>query len=157
MGICGQAPTPAKILKARGSWRAKGREQTEVHYEAGAPSCPAWLTKEAKAEWRRQVRQLTLAGVIEQADRAVLAAYCEAWSEFVTASRTLERDGYTTVTAKGRPMPSPWTTVKNHAATRLVKLAAHFGFSPAARTRVKAGAKASDGEGAGGKARFFSA
>lgn len=131
MGARGPQPTPTETLKARGSWRAKLRAG-EVQYERGVPSCPTWLSREAKAEWKRQVVQLDGAGVLQLADRAILAAYCEAWGELWELSKGVKKLGYVKAIQRGL------LSAKNRAADRLVKLADRFGFSPAARARVKA-------------------
>src|SRR5262245_50932234 len=84
----GPAPTPTSVLEARGSWRAKTRAG-EPRLPTERPSGPAWLSKEAQAEWRRVTRELLRMGVLAKADRAMLAEYCEAWSELVELSGLL--------------------------------------------------------------------
>src|SRR5688572_22544012 len=100
MGARGPQPVPTPILAARGSWRAKLRDG-EPRFSDTTPNCPASLKGEARAEWRRQVKQLRGAGLLSQADRAMLAAFCEAWGEFIYALRRLDEDGYTYETSKG--------------------------------------------------------
>lgn len=126
MGLRGKAPTPTKILKARGSRWAAGRDG-EPTLPVEAPTCPGWLGREAKAEWRRQVKHLVTMGVIAQADRALLAVWCETWAEFVALSGKVAADG------------ADWRLriAKNAAADRLVKAAQQFGFSPSARARLR--------------------
>lgn len=162
MGLRGPPPTPTNILKARGSWRAEKREADgEVQFEQGRPTCPAWLSKEAKAEWSRQVTQLEAAGILTLADRAVLAAYCEAWGEFATIARAI--DERVDLATKNGGAGVIWATLiaeglvnaKNRAAERLLRLAGQFGFSPAARARVKGGAKPDGEEEGQGKGRYF--
>ncbi|MDX2845946.1 P27 family phage terminase small subunit, partial [Streptomyces ipomoeae] len=34
-------------------------------------------------------------GLLKEEDRAVLAAYCETWAQFVEATRTVTREGIT--------------------------------------------------------------
>src|SRR5262245_49227502 len=130
--MSGPAPTPTETLKARGSWRAKDRAG-EVQFERGAPSCPTWLGREAKVEWKRQVAQLEAAGVLQLVDRALLAAYCEAWGDFHALTKDVRALGY------ARAIKLGLVSAKAKAADRLVKLADRFGFSPAARARVKGG------------------
>src|SRR5262245_17317041 len=106
MGRRGPQPTPTEILRLRGSWRAKEREG-EVVYSRGRPTCPAFLSREAKAEWRRQMPQLEAAGVLATVDRAVLAAYCEAWAEFVDFRKRLDETGPLVKTANGNIVSNP--------------------------------------------------
>jgi len=119
-----------------------------------APTCPAWLGAEAKAEWKRQVKQLLAMNVLAEADRALLAAYCESWGEFVETARAIEamvqanlKAGYREAIAAGL------VNAKNKAADRLNKLAQQFGLSPASRTRVRT--TGADKRGDDGKGRFF--
>jgi P27 family predicted phage terminase small subunit len=112
-----------------------------------SPSCPAWLSKEAKAEWRRQIKHLEELGLAAEVDRAVLAAYCDAWGELVEVNRLLEE--------AGGAKADNWRllAVKARAGEQLAKLAAQFGFSPASRARVKVPEQEQQSD--NGKARFF--
>lgn len=134
---------PKKTLEARGSWRAK-QADAPLAFPPGKPTCPSWLGKESRAEWCRQVKLLESAGVLTGADRALLAAYCEAWGEFRELVETVKQD------------PADWRSraMKNAAADRLLKLAGQFGFAPAARARIKAPAAETE-ERPSGFARFF--
>lgn len=131
MGSRGPLPVPTPILQARGSWLAPLRAG-EVCFDRSAPSCPSWLDKEGKAEWKRQVKQLDKQGILQITDRAVLACWCEAWSELCAAKKlaaALEN-------LDDRPK---LVRLKNAAVERLLRIAQHFGFSPAARARIKGG------------------
>lgn len=154
MGLRGPAPTPTPILEARGSWRAKEREG-EVEYERGIPTCPAFLGKEAKAEWKRQSKLLDAQGVIQQVDRAALAIYCESWGEFVRAVEQI-RQRSTDSDGNERPLEScaKLIRIKNEAAANVLRLAGQFGFTPAARVKLR-GVQQPKEERASGKARFF--
>ena len=141
MGVRGPAPTPTPILEMRGSWRAKERAG-EPRLPAAAPSCPAVLKGEARAEWKRQCRQLERMRVVTEADRAALAAYCEAWGEFAALLKKIADTDYEAAIAKG------YVNAKNRAAERVVRYAQQFGFTPAARARVRAeGPKKADDQG----------
>src|SRR5262245_34316505 len=137
MGARGPAPTPTELLSLRGSRRAAGRKG-ELRPPACAPSCPGWLVPEAKREWRRAVKQLLALGILAEIDRALLAAYCEAWAEFAAVSADLEKTSRLVETDKGNVIQSPLVGIRNRAAERLLRLAAQFGMSPAARTRINA-------------------
>lgn len=150
MGHRGPQPTPTPILQARGSWRA-GERSGEIQFETKAPTCPAWLSPEAKAEWRRQMKQLTLAGLVQSVDRSAMAVYCEAWGEFVLAVDQIQQR-----TARGEiglDVCVKLIRLKNAAAERVIRLADRFGFSPAARARIKSPPR-EEGK-PSGKARFF--
>lgn len=139
----GPSPTPTPILKARGSWRAKERGG-EPSPALETPSCPSWLKGESRREWQRQCAQLRRLGILAKCDRAMLAAYCAAWGEFVEAQAWVEENGFTAVSPNGCRILEPMVGVRNRAVERLIKLADRFGFSPAARARVRAEKPAKD-------------
>jgi P27 family predicted phage terminase small subunit len=113
----------------------------EVQFQTGAPTCPTWLGREAKAESRRVAKQLARAGLVQRVDLAALAAYCEAWGEFVQL-----RSDVDALRAAAADDPAGRTAepvlklvrLKNAAAERAVRMAAQFGFTPAARARITA-------------------
>jgi P27 family predicted phage terminase small subunit len=136
MGARGPQPTPTATLQARGSWRAKERDG-EVQFGREAPSCPAHLKDEARREWKRQVKALDAAGILACVDRALLAIYCQAWGDYCSVCGQLAESGVL-VKINGATRLNPLLKVRDRAADRVVQVAAHFGFSPAARTRLKA-------------------
>ena len=142
---------PTETLKARGS-RLAGLRAGEVQYEKGTPNCPGFLSPEGKTEWRRVVKQLELAGVLQLTDRALLAAYCEAWADFVETRKAIDA-----LPEEGRvevSIANKLSQAKDRAVDRLLRLAQQFGFSPSARTRVKGDETAQPSE-PEGKGRFF--
>jgi len=144
MGQRGPAPTPTSILNARGSWRAKGRAN-EPRPAAGAPPMPRWLSKEAKAEWKRIVPDLLALGVLTRVDRTALAAYCQAHAELVEATRLLEAEGRILgVPVFNKAGDQTGTVKKAHPAVRLQRDAfarvkvflGEFGLTPATRAKL---------------------
>jgi P27 family predicted phage terminase small subunit len=157
MGARGPARTPTATLKLRGSKRAKEREAQEPKFSPGAPTCPSFLSTEAKAEWKRQAGQLQAAGVLALTDRAALAAYCEAWAEFRAAAIAIDAE------VKADPAGGLMAAIaaglvglKCKAVERMTRLAREFGFTPASRSRATPIPK-DEGKQADGKARFFNA
>lgn len=168
MGERGPAPVPTPILKARGSWRGAAREKAgEVQFPAGKPTCPSFLSREAKAEWKRQVGVLEEVGVLSAVDRAALAQWCEAWSEWRDLVEEIARrqaeyaqaliayeqyeqgvDDPNHPAAGETPpvLPAPflgsdgWVTLaraRDRAGAKVLRWAGQFGFSPSARTRLR--------------------
>ena len=152
MGLRGPAPTPSKILKARGSRRADARAAEEVSLGTGAPKVPPNLPAEAAAEWARQVKALEAAGVVAPVDRAALALWCCTWSDWVEARELIR-----TTLANGGSIVNLIAAgvygVEQKAADRLLRIAAQFGFTPAARVRLRPAAEPE--EASDGKSRFF--
>jgi P27 family predicted phage terminase small subunit len=98
---------------------------------------PSWLSAEARAEWRRVVRQLGPAGVLQKVDRAVLAAYCDAVGEVEVFERMIQT--VIASLAPGATLPEAlmkMVRLKNQGSQRAVRFAQEFGFTPASRVKV---------------------
>ena len=113
-----------------------------MQVSGSAPKPPSWLIGEARQEWRRIVPLLRKAGVLCGLDRAILAAYCQAWAEFVGAQKTVAETGPTTTTSNDNVIMHPAYSAMTKAWTRLVRCAKELGLSPAARMGVQAVADA---------------
>lgn len=164
MGLRGPARTPTAILHAQGSRLAASRAGTEPRFPAGAPKCPAWLPRAAKAEWKRVAPLLAAQGVLTVADQATLAGYCVAVSELQAATLALESEGRR-ILVGGRPggengertvggqwQPHPAVSQQRSALQALKQYSALFGLDPSSRSRVQA---APAQEKPTGKSRFF--
>jgi P27 family predicted phage terminase small subunit len=127
----GPPPTPTQVLLERGSRRGKDRP-AEVGYPKGAPPCPKFLSAAAKAEWRRVVRMLVDAEVIQKTDLAALATYCRTWGEWVKLTESSATWDYSSEGDRKQ------ARMLADAEKRLQAFAAAFGFSPSARVRVAA-------------------
>ncbi|GAG51434.1 unnamed protein product [marine sediment metagenome] len=104
--------------------------------KSAAPSCPAHLKGEAAKEWKRITPLLLDLGLLGKIDRALLSQYCSAWSLFVRADREVETADLVMISDKGFPFQSPWVSIRRGAVEECVRIAGHFGMSPAARTRI---------------------
>lgn len=136
MGARGPLPLTAHERRLRG---AAGAPRTVA--DVGAPSRPTMprtLGPEGRAEWRRVTRMLGERGLLDQADRAVIAAYCRTWE------RWLELDGitrqYAEPTPAGRALTPEWRALRE-CTQQLLNLAAQLGMTPASRLRLPAPAQ----------------
>lgn len=105
------------------------------------PECPADLSDDAKAEWNRLGPLLESLGLISQLDLAAFALYCDAWGQFLHATRKLQAlgdEGMVMSTPSGYKQIGPWLSIKNNAAEKVNKYKAEFGLSPADWNRVDA-------------------
>jgi P27 family predicted phage terminase small subunit len=114
------------------------------------PYCPRHLDDEARNEWHRITPHLKKLGLISQIDRAALAGYCEAWGEYVWASRRIQErndqakaEGDATGerariwdTPSGYKQMSVLVQIRNRSMEQLRQFLSEFGMSPAARARV---------------------
>lgn len=140
--MAGRRPTPTALKRLAGNPGKRALNESEPQFAPGRPPCPAHLVGEARTEWSRVTRLLVEAGLLTKADRAALAAYCEAWATWVLAVEMLakpkeEGGGMVTITENGYPMLSAWWTVSQQAAKSMRSFLVEFGLTPAARSRMK--------------------
>lgn len=134
--MAGRRPKPVgqKILAGNPGRRKLPRN--EPRPAAGVPTCPDWLSREAKDEWRRIVPELCAARLLSLTDRVALAAYCQAWAELVIATRLLDKEQRV---AEGKAHPA--VKQQRDAFVRLKSFLIEFGLSPASRTKAAAAAE----------------
>jgi P27 family predicted phage terminase small subunit len=126
------------------------RGRKSVRARPGAPAAPTWLSTEAKAEWRRVVPELDELGILARVDRAVLAAYCDAWAKFTMAARQLDREGLLRVDRWDREGKHPLWSVWRDASGLVAQLAKSIGASPEARLRMALPERPDDDDDAAG-------
>ena len=124
-----RVPTAVKLM--RGTFRP-GRHSEELQAQAATPRCPAWLSKEARAIWKKKVPGLAALGVLALVDGGALARLCDLTAEYQAAIEPL---------------------LKLKLAAEIRHLETLFGLSPSARASLKPAKKAP--KPATGAARFF--
>lgn len=131
-------PPALKLLKGRGEGRdSGGREvQPTPQFRRVAPQPPSWLSREAKAEWKRVVPELTRLEILTAENRAALAAYCETWATFVAATRTVQVEGMT-IHAKQGELAHPAVAIARNAGKELRAWANQFGLTPSAENALQ--------------------
>ena len=130
----GRKPKPAAVRKLEGRRIEKHNRPTP---QPSMPSCPEFITGEARAEWDRIAPQLYELGLLTKLDMATLAAYCYAYAEWKEASEGVERDGFTIKTNAGNVIQNPYLGIKHTAAAFMLKMAAEFGMTPVSRSRLQ--------------------
>jgi P27 family predicted phage terminase small subunit len=140
-----QQPAKLLLLAGRGNGTDSGgrKVKTTPAFRRVAPRPPTWLSREAAAEWRRVVPGLQRLDLLKEEDRATLAAYCETWSTYVTAQRTVHREGLT-IDAKQGMLPHPAVGIARNAGRELRAFANLFGLSPASEMAL--GKASGDGD-----------
>ena len=111
------------------------------------PRCPPHLSGAARREWRRLATPLFEAGVLTLADRAALAAYCQAWGRWVEAEEKLAETPTLLKAPSGYVQQSPWLSIANKQLEIMGRYMAELGLTPVSRSRVEA----TDAAGASGK------
>ena len=99
------------------------------------PAAPRWLTGEARAEWKRVVGELAKNYLVTTLDAVTLAAYCETFAQWRKAMRELADQGFTVPTATG-VKANPLMKIAMGLVVEMRRMAAEFGFTPAARSRI---------------------
>ena len=86
-------------------------------------------------------KQLLELGLLTTVDRAALAAYCQAWAQWVEANEKLQGsapgEGMIVKTESGYPVLSPWWTVANQSAKVMKSFLTEFGMTPGSRSRLR--------------------
>lgn len=132
----GRRPKPTVLKLVEGNPGKRPLNPREPKPVTAIPSCPAHLLPSAKAEWKRLIRQLEDLRIISQLDRAVLAAYCQAYGRWVEAERKLKETPILLRTPAGYVQPSPWLAIANKNMELMHRFMSELGFSPASRARV---------------------
>ena len=155
MGSRGPKPTPTSKLSARGSWRAK-INPNEPEAAISAPTCPSFLGKNGRREWRRVVKILVSSGVMTDLDRGILAKYCSAWERVLAAAKIIDEDKQYVRRNGEKYYLSPAVKLLEQAFDQMEKAARELGMTPSSRSRVQV-TKGSKDDGKQGKQRFFGA
>ena len=137
MGKRGPQPKPTAIKLLKGTFRQCRAPKNEPKPKVIAPGCPTWLRKEAKAEWKRLVKELLPDGLVTLRDRSILAALCDAWADFHESEKVLQKEGRTFTTEKGYIGQHPAVAMKNNAREQIRKLGSMFGLSPSSRCQIE--------------------
>ncbi|MFN3362822.1 MAG: phage terminase small subunit P27 family [Allorhizobium sp.] len=95
-----------------------------------APKPPVWMSKDAKAEWRRVAPILIERNVLTDADLGTLESYCAATGTVRDAQRQINRDGLM-LAGKRHPLFG----VQNAAMTTQRLCASELGLTPVSRSR----------------------
>jgi len=145
-------PTVLHVLNGNPS-KIKDLGKNEPKPAPIAPKCPAFLSSDAKKEWKRIAPQLEKLGLLSQIDMTALAGYCESWAqwkeaveflhEFGTTYTLWERndDGSIKMDVHGAPVMRyvqqfPQVSVANKALANIRAFCSEFGLTPSARSRI---------------------
>lgn len=133
----GRKPKPTMLKLLAGNPGKRPLNEREPTISGGIPDCPEFLDAVAKAEWERVAPLLDDMGLLSQADRAALAAYCVAYSRWRNAEEQVAKFGTIVKSPdKGFPMKSPYLTVADQALENMRKLMVEFGLTPSSRSRI---------------------
>ncbi len=107
-------------------------------------ACPKYLSKHAKAEWKRVAPLLEDAGILREIDASLLASYCQMFAHWRTSEDDIAKNGLViTVSSQTRtgrtdkPVQNPAVrnSIQFHKA--MVATAVKFGINPLDRPRIE--------------------
>lgn len=138
MGRRGPAPVPTKVKRLRGETRPSRLNVHEPIPSADLPKMPADMDPDAKAVWRRVLRDMRHTGVIRAADADVLRCYCEAVSRYAAAARVYAQSGPLVRGRHGNELvKNPLHQVARDNADEVRQFARELGLSPSARVGLR--------------------
>ena len=137
MGKRGPAPKPTEIRLIEGN-PSRRPINDAAPKPKGEASAPDYLSADARDFWLEIVASMP-PGIYATADKALLAAFCEAAAQHKAASIAWQRQkaitGKHPVASAGKP--SPYVRVMNEAARTMAMLSGKLGLSPADRAGLK--------------------
>lgn len=146
----GSKPTPTQLKILQGNPGRRRLNKNEPQPPAGMPEPPDTLCAIARQEWLEIAPGLAAMGVLTTVDKAVLAAYCQAYADWYRAREGLNEwldlvaadenghisDVYCSPTRDGGFKRNALISVHNDAAVLMVRFAAELGLTPSARSRL---------------------
>lgn len=133
----GRKRKPARIREMEGN---PGRRPIPVEPDVRpveSLTAPTFLKGRARAEWRRVAVALRDKRLLTEADRSILALYCQAFARWVRAEEMIGKTGGPVVsTDKGNLVQNPWIAISRRSSEMMLKTAAEFGMTPSSRGRV---------------------
>lgn len=139
MGRRGPAPKPTnlKLLQGNPGKRQINKNEPKPTVEVELPKPPAFLSRFAKAEWKRIVPELKKLGLLTVVDYMALAAYCQNYHRWVEAEKAIRvRGKFTYETDKGNLVQIPEVGIANQAMKLMKDFAKEFGLTPSSRTSL---------------------
>ncbi|MEC3674316.1 phage terminase small subunit P27 family [Bacillus velezensis] len=106
---------------------------------------PTWLDKVGKKEFKRVAALLAEVEIITEADISMLAAYCNAYSQYISISKVIEEDGIMVNTEgedeEGNPIKligeeHPLLKRQKNYYDQMKSAANDFGLTPSARAKL---------------------
>jgi P27 family predicted phage terminase small subunit len=112
----------------------KPEMQADANAVSDIPRAPAWLSKEARAEWSRVMPLLIQRRILTDADMGSVENYCVAIGQVRAMEKVIKAGGYVVETPRG-PRAHPAVKIQSDAMTRARLLAAELGLTPVSRSR----------------------
>lgn len=144
----GKRPIPTHLKLLRGNpGQRKLHDEPQPEQLPDVPDPPPFITGYAADEWWSVATQLHRLNLLTVVDVASLACYCHAFGQWRMAAESLAKmqandpimNGMIIKTKYGDAAMNPLVTIVRKHAGDVVRYAAEFGLTPAARSRISAG------------------
>jgi P27 family predicted phage terminase small subunit len=140
-------PTYLRLMQGNPQKRPIRGNEPQPPIPDEVPEPPLFVTGYAADEYWRVAPGLHVMGLLTLVDVAPLAAYCCAYARWREAEEALERMrtkdpvmfGLILKTRAGDATQNPLVAIARKARLDMLRIAAEFGFTPAARSRIDAG------------------
>ena len=107
---------------------------------AEIPECPRHLQGSARQEWNEVWSYLTQMQLGTSIDFSIIIMYCNEVAMYDQAMKYLN-ESTVSLAPNGYEVPSPWIAIKNQSIANIIKISSEYGFTPAARAKLKLGGK----------------
>jgi len=140
MGTRGPKPLPTSIKKKKGTFQAcrSAKDEYSPKTFTELPKPPVFLNKWAKSEYMTVGNILIQDNLLATIDLSLFITYCQQMGVYYESQQTLKKEGRIIETKSGYKQPHPAVSDGNTALGQAMKIAASFGITPSARTRVSA-------------------
>jgi P27 family predicted phage terminase small subunit len=134
-------PVPTVIKIANGNPGKKRLSKKEPKpTKAISQEAPKWLSREAKAMWRKLVPEFQAMGLLASIDANTFATYCESFTTYIRLTEELLAEGEV-IRGHNRSghayvLANPKSNMRMQAYERFRKAGALIGDSPASRARL---------------------
>jgi P27 family predicted phage terminase small subunit len=136
----GRKPKATTLRVLQGNAGKRALNPDEPQPETLATACPVEIDDPAaRAEWERAIVPAIERGQVTADDRVMAIAYCELWATYRSQLADAAKHAHVVAVGKHKyPTPNPARVMANKTLLILKGVVAELGFSPTARTRVKA-------------------
>ena len=134
----GPAPKPKRLKLLRGTYQPCRDAPSVPSPKPAVPSCPRWLGREAKAEWRRVTKELGKLKLLARLDRGALIVLCQLYETHYRAYKVVSENGFTSVDDSFKVTQRPEVAIMKNAAHELRLAYSEFGMTPSSRPKVSA-------------------
>jgi P27 family predicted phage terminase small subunit len=139
--VRGRKPKPTHLKVIAGNPGKRPLSSDPIRLPSFQVDPPEFLDDYGKAAWRQVVPVLVEKGMFTKLDHVALATWCAAYSQWRRAMEALEKvgaDTYETVGKNGNMFRArPEVGIANEAIRTMTRVGSEFGFSPAARLRLR--------------------